>query len=207
MKKEIIVGLVTGAFMLGMGGVAVAVPVNVANLFGTASANQSSYSTQYPSLAIDDDNTTRWNVPDHGTLTDPNWLVVDLGASFAVNSIDLYWDDPVADGAWTGYTTNYNVYYGLNGTDWTLAGSGQFVDGTGNLADVTDHFGFASPGQDMQYVKYEVDGGTHWSSVGEIRIIADDGSTPSNPVPEPATMLLFGTGLVGLVGWRKGANR
>jgi len=68
---------------------------------------------------------------------------------------------PPQDGLYAGYTTNYNVYYGNNNTNWTLAGSGVFVDE--DINRITDSFSFGPTAQSMQYVMYEVDGGTHWS--------------------------------------------
>ncbi|HHB75784.1 MAG TPA: PEP-CTERM sorting domain-containing protein [Desulfobulbus sp.] len=47
-------------------------------------------------------------------------------------------------------------------------------------------------------------GDESWS-IDNIRVYADNNGTA--PVPEPATMLLFGTGLVGLVGGRMGKKK
>ena len=187
-------------FLFSSWGIASAIPINVANQYGTATAN-SSYTSHTPSLAIDNiiakDN--YWNAGDHGTVSDPNWLVVDLGTSFNVTAIDLFFSPP--DGHYSGYTTNYKVYYGDDNVSWHLEGTGQFVDE--DPSKITDHFGFGSVGQSMRYVKYEVDGGSHWSSISEISIWADgvEGGG-EEPVPEPATVLLFGIGLVGMLGFK-----
>lgn len=180
---------------------AYATPINVANLYGTATAN-STYSS--PALAIDNivSKDNYWVVNDYGTISDPNWLVIDLGSVFSVNSIDLFWQ--LSDGIYPGYTTNYNVYFGPDSTNWTFVDSGIFVDET---SQITDSFNFGTTGQDMRYVKYEVDGGSHWSAISEIQVWSDDGSSPANPVPEPATMLLLGSGLAGLGLFKKVRRR
>ncbi len=205
MKKNIwLFALVTLlAISFATGGAAFAVPVNVANLYGTATAN-GHYSFHTPDLAIDNDKTLEsyWNIPDFGTVSDPNWLIVDLGASFSVNTIDLFWM-PYRTGTWDGYTNVYNAYYGNDTTNWVQFGQGTFVDG-GTLQQREHVYTFGGAGQDMRYVKYEVVGGTHWSTINEISVWADDGPVP---VPEPSTMLLFGTGLIAFLGRRKKVNR
>lgn len=177
--------------------IAYALPMNVANLYGTATAN-SQYRVYGPGLAIDGSTALedRWNASRHGTISDPLWLIIDLGTTYDVNSIDLYWGG--LDNAWADYTNNYSLYYGNDNSNWTLAGSGTFVDE--DPTKISSNFSFGSAGQSMQYVKYEVNGGTHWGAINEISVFADDGSgSGSAPVPEPATMLLFCTGLTGLI--------
>ncbi|MDZ7585370.1 MAG: discoidin domain-containing protein [Thiobacillus sp.] len=189
----------TTAALLGIAtSAAQATPINVAHLYGTATANNS-YSGHIPALAIDNivatvgDN-NRWVASDWGSTQDPNWLIIDLGQSYQVSSIGVYWGE---NPGWDGYTTNYNLFSGLDGTTWSLIGSGIFVDGA---VDVTDDYTFA-PGQNMRYVKYEVDGGSHWSSVSEIRVFAVQNAP--NGVPEPASLALLGIGLAGLASLRR----
>ena len=184
------------SFIFFLFNMAYATPINIANTKGTATAN-SSYSTNTADLAIDNivSATNYWNAGDQGQIGDVNWLTIDLGIVFNVNSIDLF--SPLSDGYYSGNTTNYNVYYGFDNVNWTLVDTGIFVDET---AQITDNFSFGTSGQNMRYVKYEVDGGTHWSAISEIKIWSDDNSGSNNPVPEPATMMLFGLGILGLAG-------
>lgn len=172
-----------------------AAPVNVAHLYGTATGNQLHYSSPSepyllpPSGTIDNDNNTRWAVPDHGATSDPNWLTIDLGQIFQVSNISIYWGDS-AGTYWDGYTNIYNLYSGMDGSTWSLIGAGTFTDGLFETHD------YNTSNQNMQYVKYEVVGGSHWSSVAEIRVFADQ--TASGSVAEPASLALLGIGLVGL---------
>ncbi|MBS3936648.1 MAG: discoidin domain-containing protein [Sulfuritalea sp.] len=176
---------------------ALAAPINVAHLYGSATANQT-YDTAYAANAIDNNNATRWVAPDHGTPWHPNWLVVDLGAPFPVEAIDLFWGQP---GGYPGFTTVYSLFHGMDGANWSLIGSGTFVEG-GDLNQISAQYPF-SPDQSMRYVKYEVNGGSHWSSIAEIRVWSESQGT----VPEPASLALLSAGLLGMVALRRRAVR
>lgn len=195
MKTKQIFSSVLAIGMIGIvNSFAQAAPVNVAHLYGTATGNQLHYSSASAPSAIDNDNDTRWIVPDHGALSNPNWLTIDLGQTFQVSNISIYWGDS-AGTVWDGYTTIYNLYSGMDGSTWALIGAGTFTDGLFETHD------YNPSNQNMQYVKYEVVGGSHWSSVAEIRVFADQAASGS--VAEPASLALLGIGLVGLAALRR----
>jgi hypothetical protein len=169
---------------------------------GIATSNGYYNSSTSPDHAIDEDDLTIWNAGDHGSSEEPNWLQVDLGTTRNINYISVFWGGQ--DGQYAGYTNIYRFYTGTTGSDWTLKTSGTFVDESPNPSDYSFLLDFGTAGLDMRYAKYEVTGGTHWSGVAEIRIL---GENDINPVPEPTSILLLGTGLVGLIGFTKKLNR
>lgn len=174
-----------------------AATINVA--LGKVATANSEWSTSTAAKAVDGDLLTYWNAGDHGLPADPNWLVVDLTQVYSAKSIDVIWQRN--DGMYAGYTNSYNVYSSLDGLVWSFIGSGVFVDETGVAPDYLMSASWSFPlGLPVQYVKYEVDGGSHWTALSELEVYAEAGP---EPIPEPASMLLFGTGLVGLRAWRR----
>jgi hypothetical protein len=173
--------------------------VNVA--LGKATTANSVYESWVAAHAVDGEPRSRWEAGDWGTLDDPNWLVVDLAQVFPVKSVNVIWDGN--DSRWAGYTSTHHLYSSLNGADWSLFGSGTFVDETGVAPDYLMSASWSlSPGLSMRYLKYEVDGGTHWSSVGEIEIYADT-SPELAPVPEPSALIIWSmlAALSTTIGW------
>jgi F5/8 type C domain/Fibronectin type III domain len=99
--------------------------------------NQPAYASSvqgagYPAAAAVDDNfNTRWS----SASSDPQWLLVDLGATHAVKQVALYWESAYAkafqiqtsnDG--TTFTTIYSTTTGTGGTQIiNVSGSGRYI--------------------------------------------------------------------------------
>ncbi|MBM4275603.1 MAG: discoidin domain-containing protein [Deltaproteobacteria bacterium] len=138
--------------------------VNLAPIHGVAIANDS-YPGLDPHLAIDANWDSNWAASGNGSEENPYWLRVDLQKRYKVDKIVLVFSH---NPDYPGMTNIYNLYNGNDGTNWNLIQSGTLVDSTDPGVYVTtiplfDH-------QVMQYLKYEVVGGTHWAGIFETEI-------------------------------------
>lgn len=196
---------VIGMFMLGLNTVVQADPINLAL---TGSATQSStYGPFSPPLGAANaiDGNTEGNLylfP--GSVTHTNfeyqpWWQVDLLGMFDLDQIVL-WNRTVnttTDGLDIGYRlSNFNVSVldDLSNTVWTS----DFFTGGGypNPTLIID-----LPENTIgKIVKVQLNG-SEYLSLAEVQVFGADGN--SSPVPEPATMLLLGSGLLGLAGMRR----
>lgn len=87
--------------------VSVTTPVNLA--LGAVATTSSTEATSTPaSAAIDGNTATRWS----SFYADPQWLMVDLGAPFAIKEVDLTWE--------TACGANYEIQTSLDGVTWTV---------------------------------------------------------------------------------------
>ena len=94
----------------------------------TVSSSEAQYS---PELAVDGDYETRWG----SLFQDPQWIVIDLEARYAVNQVVLYWEEAsareyeiqVSDDN-NNWTSVYSTSSGNGETDnLTLSGVGRFI--------------------------------------------------------------------------------
>ena len=165
----------------------------------TASTNESG---NIPGNAVDGNTGTRWCAID-GTV--PQWLKVDLGASFPITSSEVTWEK---NGVY-----KYRVETSPDNITWT-----QRVDRTGNtLSQQTFTDPFATT---ARYVRITATGlaSGNWASIFEFRVFGSNGNVaptittqPSNQTVtsgQTATFSLAATGTPApTYQWRKnGAN-
>jgi F5/8 type C domain/Carbohydrate binding domain/Glycosyl hydrolases family 18 len=91
---------------------------------GRPATASSTESASYPaSSAVDGSTSTRWS----SAFSDPQWLQVDLGSSYAVNRVRLNWE--------TAYASAYQIQVSADASNWTTIYS--TTTGTGGLNDLT----------------------------------------------------------------------
>ena len=165
-------------------------PDNIAlNENVTATASDYYWEGSSPYEAIDGDFATSWNAGAGGN----QWIQFNLGAFYDIDQINLWYDSSSKNNR----TVNDTVYIeGEEVASWTM---------TGILNNYCKTILF---GDDVIGSKVFVDAiKDGWVAFKEIEIFGTFVEPLPEPIPEPATMLLLGTGLFGLAGFRKRSKR
>lgn len=118
-------------YELAVYGEAVEEPANTNLALHKTVTVSSTETTETPgSAAVDGDATTRWS----STFSDPQWLQVDLGATYTLDEVKITWED--------AYATDYVIEVSDDATTWTTV---QTV--TGNTTLENDFTDLAATGQ------------------------------------------------------------
>ena len=190
MKKKFLVGLATVLFMFGVAGMASALTID--NHTGISGTSNAYWAGGAQSLTLD--------------ATQSHFY--SIGFSFASQSWGRDFDFLLSDALHGGknlFSTTFNVIAGINVIDINLnmtAGSTIYAlvdyNGfTGRSIDITNENLYTGGNSFF----YKVDTSNIVSFVEtDHRFIAEFGPPETAPVPVPATILLFSTGLTGLIG-------
>jgi mannan endo-1,4-beta-mannosidase len=114
-----------------------------------SSSNENS--TLIPSKAVDGNMTTRWS----SLFSDPQWIYVDLGATYNINRVVLRWE--------VAYGRSYTIQTSSNATNWTTI----FTTTTGNGA--TDDLAITGTGRYVR-MRGTVRGTTYGYSLWEFEV-------------------------------------
>ncbi|MCC5581317.1 discoidin domain-containing protein [Microtetraspora sp. AC03309] len=129
-----------------------------------SSTESSSYAAAY---AVDGNTTsTRWaSAEGH----DPEWLTIDLGATYAISRVKLYWE--------AAYAAAYQVQTSADGASWTTIHTTSQGDG-----GTDDRTGLSGSGRYVR-VLGTARGTSYGYSLYEVQVYGEAGSTPS---PSPS---------------------
>jgi len=128
-----------------------------------------------PFLSVDGDYVTMWNAGYYGTVSSPEWLIIDLEMIYSIQQINLWTDD---DGGIVGggYYVEYNLYYSVDQSQWNFLYHDTLIDSVEPFDEII------MPPTQMRYIKYDVIGGSHYAHLNEMEVYE---------IPEPTSLLLL----------------
>ena len=195
MKKKLFAGLAVGLVMFGMAGVATATQITPLGV--TAS---STFITYNKDNLINDSGLT-------GGLHDTNFnnmwlndaegaggkLTFNLGSQYSITSADIWQYNATCCGLDRG-VENFNIFSSTDGVNFIFVTNAHLTESPGGLISAQT----VSFNTTANYVMFDIlsnYGNPYFTGLSEVKF-----NSGAAPVPEPATMLLMGTGLAGLVG-------
>lgn len=135
-----------------------------------------------PELTVDGNFGIGWSAGSQGSLANPHWIKMDLGAVYSIDHVILYGGD--SGGMYEGFTKDYQLYGSLDDSLWTLKASGTLLDTASPvLHDANISFAPAN----YRYIRVDGVGGSHWFGLEEIEVF--------QAVPEPSVCFLVTAGL------------
>lgn len=121
-----------------------------------------------------------------------------LGAPTSVNSIDV---GSVQDMLGDVVLPNIAIYTSPDAMTWSFVSQINVTPSSANN-NTYKTYGFGSLGINSQYVRVQVGNNQPWAFIDEV-----DYYNTTSSMPEPATLLLIGGGLAGLIIGRKKFNK